>query len=308
MEIRQLRYFQEVAKAGSILTAASELNMSQPSLSRKLSGFEAELGVVLFSRSTRGVRLTELGQRLLNHSEHILASLAAAERDICEAKLEPNGVVTLGATPSVNAVLLRPLIEQFYGCFPKMTIHVVESFSSHVCDWIAKGEADVGVIFDGHASKELTTEKILQEELFLVCPAGSPIQDDALSFEDLAGLKMILPRCGHGIRSAVQKLEEERGVRLSVACEVDSGTAALRLVADGYGCAIIPRALIDAVQQDGKVRRVRVRGTPFLRDIYIAWSARAPLSLGARELARLLRQQAHQLVKSGAWPSCTIAS
>ena len=192
--------------------------------------------------------------------------------------------------------------------FPNMCIHVVESFSGHICEWIAKGEVDVGLIYDAAETKDVKTEKILREELFLVCPPDSHIDEDKLSFKDLANLKMVLPRRRDGLRAMIGELEEKHGVRLQIACEVDSSTAALQLVADGYGYSIMSHAFTASAENAGRVRRVRIPGTSFVRDIYMAWSTQAPLSLGARELARQLRLQAHDLVDRGIWRGCSIIS
>jgi DNA-binding transcriptional LysR family regulator len=306
MEIRQLRYFSRAAKAGSILRAASELQMSQPALSRQLARFEAEIGAVLFSRSTRGVVLTELGHRLLNHSEKILGALDDAERDINDAKAVPSGVVTLGATPSVTAVLLRPLIERFRSLYPGVCIHVTEAFSGHIADWIEKGEVDVGLIYHPADGAEIQTERILQEEMFLVCPPDMVPAAEKLTFANLAGLNMILPRRRDGLRTMIEEHEELNGVRLQVGCEVDSCNAALQLVSDGLGYSIMPHAYAAPAEKAGRVAVVRLPDTSFVRDIYIAWSKAAPLSLGARELARQLRLQAHDLVQRGIWHGCKV--
>lgn len=306
MEIKQLRYFCQAAKAGSIFRAAAELHMSQPALSRQLSRFEAEIGAVLFARSTRGVVLTELGQRLLGHSERILGALDDAERDIRDAKGAPSGVVTLGATPSVNAVLLRPLIDRFHALYPDVCIHVVEAFSGHIGEWILKGEVDVGLIYNPSETTDLKTERILREEMFLVCPPNEKVDADSLTFSDLARLNMILPRRRDGLRAMIAEIEEREGVTLQVSLEIDSSSATLQLVSEGCGYSIMPHAFATEAERAGRVRLVRLNSTSFMRDIYMAWSNLTPLSLGARELARQLRLQAHELVENGVWRGCNI--
>lgn len=306
MEMKQLRNFRQVAKAGSILRAAEELGMSQPALSRQLSAFESEIGAVLFVRSVRGVALTEIGQRLFKHCETILNALDLAEQDIQDAKEVPSGVVTLGAPPSVSSILLRPLIDRYNELFPEVSIHVAEAFSGRICDWVANGEVDIGLIFHDPKSKNVSTEKILQEELYLACPSDTSLKEECLMFSDLTRLNMVLPRCPDGLRAMVREHEIRYGVKLNVQCEVDSGTAVLQLIADGYGYSIMPRAFVTATEKEGRVKMLRVSGTSFAREVYMAWSSVAPLSLAARELARNLRLQAHELVKNGEWRGCTI--
>ena len=187
-----------------------------------------------------------------------------------------------------------------------MLIHLVASFSIHIAEWIEKGEVDVGLIYYPNAGAAIRTERILQEEMFLVCPVNIAPEAKGVLLAALGEFNMILPRRHDGLRAMLEEHEERSQVRLKVSCEVDSSSAALVLVADWFGYSIIPHPFAAAAEQAGGAAMVRLFDTSFVRDIYIAWSKAAPLSLGVRELARQIRLHAHELMQQGIWHGCTI--
>src|SRR2546430_16702606 len=101
MELRSLAYFARIAELGSITRAAAHLRLAQPALTRHVQRLEEELGVALFTRANRAVRLTEAGEKLLESASRILRDVEPTGDEIRAQNAPPSGRITLGITPTL---------------------------------------------------------------------------------------------------------------------------------------------------------------------------------------------------------------
>src|ERR1700745_3721074 len=132
MNLRHLSVFHGIAKAGSVNAAARLLHTSQPAVSRELRTLEDRLGVPLFDRLPRGMRLTEAGQVLLSYAERIFGLEAAAERALRELAALAGGELAdlegaelaLGASNTLGTYLLPPLVAVFHSHYPKVRLNL----------------------------------------------------------------------------------------------------------------------------------------------------------------------------------------
>jgi len=306
MEIKQLRYFTQVAESGSFLRAAAALGVAQPTLSRQISRLERNLGTVLLVRHVRGVELTEAGARLRDHAHDILRAVDTALRDLDEVKSVPRGQIALGVTPTLVHLLIPPLTRAFRAQHPAVSIKVAEGLSGHVYEWLETGEIQLGLLYHAGEESDLVTEPLIEEALYLVAPAGSAVgQWPECRMTDLVGLPMIVPGMPHGLRRVVEAAAEREGVALEIAMELDSLVLTRDSILDGQGYALLPIAPVAQDIEEGRLTAVPVR--PGLsRTLYLASKTGIPLSLATRELAKAIRAQAKQLVCSGRWPGGTV--
>ncbi|HEX3709377.1 MAG TPA: LysR family transcriptional regulator [Pseudolabrys sp.] len=108
MDIKELRYFMYVARAGSVSRAAEELRLAQPALSRQIRKLEQSLGVTLFARHGRGVRLSAAGSLLLERAETITRLVQETSEEIKDRRAPPGGRITVGAPPAAGRLLIPP--------------------------------------------------------------------------------------------------------------------------------------------------------------------------------------------------------
>src|SRR5262249_54892656 len=113
MELRELRNFMRVARAGSVSRAAKELRLAQPALSRQIKKLEHELGVPLFSRHGRGVRLSAAGSLLLERAEAIAQLVHQTSEEIREERSPARGRITLGVPPIGGRLVIPHFVERF---------------------------------------------------------------------------------------------------------------------------------------------------------------------------------------------------
>src|SRR5580658_2657966 len=122
MNLRHLSVFHGIAKAGSVNAAARLLHTSQPAVSRELRTLEERLGVPLFDRLPRGMRLTEAGQVLLTYAERIFGLELEAERALRELADLEGGELAIGASNTLGTYLLPAFLAAFHTRYPKVSL------------------------------------------------------------------------------------------------------------------------------------------------------------------------------------------
>ena len=130
MDLRQLQGFVQVAELGSFTRASRLLGVAQPALSRQVRALETELHQTLFTRTGRGVTLTEPGKRLLAHGRGILQQVERARQDMEDERGAASGHLAVGMPPSISRALTAPLVTAFRSRFPRATLTVVEGLSA----------------------------------------------------------------------------------------------------------------------------------------------------------------------------------
>jgi len=302
MELKQLRYFKHVAKMGSFSTAAAFLSVAQPALSRQIRSLEEELDVALFYRNGRGVTMTEAGAMLLERSTVILDQCAKTVSDVSSVGGAISGRVTLGLTPTVSQVLIRPLIAKLRNVYPLVSLEVIEGFSGYVNEWLAAGRLDIGLLNNTPRLKHLAAEDLLVEELLLVGPPNTKTNKiGTVTMKQLAATPLILPSHPHGLRELVGHVSIKHGVSLQVAYEINALSTIKELVEDGVGSTMLPYAAVYREITNGRMTGSRIKGCPFSQTVVLVTSTQRPLSLSGHKVLDCIKEEVHELYSSGKW-------
>lgn len=292
MDLRQLEHFVRVAELGSFSRAAAVANTGQPGLSRAIRGLETEIGRALFHRNGRGVTLTDAGTRLLVHAKGILHQLDGARSALRGTDEDVAGKIAIGLPPSVGSVVTVALVRSFRERFPNAQLAIVEGLTVPLQERLLAGHIDIGVLHNPAPSPLLAIEPLLTEALWLVSSAaGRRRLPRRISFRALEGLRLIFPGSPHPIRSLVETEAARRGVRLTVAMEIDAVSSILHLVAEGYGHAVVPHTVVRAGLLNNRALVARPIERPALASLVaMVTPARRPLTVLAQHTADLLRQ------------------
>ena len=295
MEIKQLRYFVKAAELKSVGKAADLLNIAQPTLSRQIQALELELKADLFARDGRGVRLTPMGQRFLDHARGMLHAADSAVDALREGKSAYDGRVLFGLTPSLGFRLIRTFVDRFSRQFPKASLSIVEGYSAPLSEQVLMGKIDFAILLNPSASPNLTVDPITTEHLYLIGtkPVG-PEQDD-VRLEALAGLPLIMPHTPHTIRPLLEYEAARLGVGLNVVLEVDSVRAISQLIEAGYGYTVMP---MNAVRANARSRLSwqRIVAPAIVATICLLNPARRPQTALVAEAAALARSTLVELI------------
>ncbi|MGE7473481.1 LysR family transcriptional regulator [Bosea sp. NPDC003192] len=305
MDLRQLRYFTAIVEQGSFSKAALKLRVAQPALSQHLRHMEDELGVALLHRGTRGVQPTEAGERLLAKARIILAEFAELRDSVRGEQAAPAGEVRIGLPGTVSEQFSVPLIEATQERYPDVRIRIAEAMSGFVLDWLRKGEVDLAVIYSTSDPKGLGIHHILTEELCLFgVPALTQLKTTAgkaVALGEAAGLDLILPGPGHGLRDQIDEAAASINATVHAAVEIESYAQIKRLAERGLGYGILPRMAVRAQEKAGIFHTWSLEEPSLYRKVYLAYSTERPMTAAARAIGQLSWEILRGLVADERW-------
>ncbi|MCV9940071.1 LysR substrate-binding domain-containing protein [Boseaceae bacterium BT-24-1] len=305
MDLRQLRYFTAIVEQGSFSKAAVKLRVAQPALSQHLRHMEDELGVALLHRGTRGVQPTEAGERLLAKARTILAEFAELRDSVRGEQAAPAGEVRIGLPGTVSEQFSVPLIEATQERYPDVRIRIAEAMSGFVLDWLRKGEVDLAVIYSTSDPKGLGIHHILTEELCLFgVPALTALKTSpgkAVTLSEAAGLDLILPGPGHGLRDQIDEAAAGINATVHAAVEIESYAQIKRLAERGLGYGILPRMAVRAQEKAGVFQTWPIEQPSLYRKVYLAYSTERPMTAAARAIGQLSWEILRGLVTEESW-------
>ncbi|QVQ53473.1 LysR family transcriptional regulator [Spiractinospora alimapuensis] len=215
MELRQLRYFAAVAERGGFARAAEWLHVGQPAVSQQVRRLERELGVALFDRSTRHVRLTSAGTRLLPEARAVLAT---AERTTqVAAELAGISASTLRlATGAGPGDLFYALLEHARRHAPDVQVRLTKTSVDDRLTGVRHGSLDAALVRDQHERPDLELIPIWSDPLVVALPSTHPLAHaEAVDLADLGGLPLRLALRRNNV--AFHRLVHEALARAGVA-------------------------------------------------------------------------------------------
>ncbi len=300
MDIRQLRYFQEIVAQGSLTRAAESLHVAQPALSLHLKNMEEQLGTRLLTRSRYGVTPTEAGELLLQRARAILEDLARTEDDIRNLETDPSGIVRIGLPGTISAMVSLPLILAARERFPRITLNITEAMSGFVGDWLSQGKIDLAVLYSRSKDARIRSELLLEEELVVLWPADAerPLE---MNMEALDNVPMVLPSGAHGLRVLIDRTFQALGFAPEIAMEIDSFNNIKRLVAAGFGPSILPLYAVTEEVAAGSLRVSRIAAPGLWRGAHLMSPGGRPVTRALEAVHALLREVILDLRDKGAW-------
>ncbi|MBN7796412.1 LysR family transcriptional regulator [Parahaliea mediterranea] len=242
MDLRKLDIFATVARLGSFSQAAQQLHMAQPAVSIAVRKLEEELGLALFDRSGRRVRLTAEGRELCQRAEAILGQVAELERQFGERRGLMRGELTVSCPSMVATYYLPEFLGEFLGEHPGLTASVSQLGTTHVRRQLLEGELELGVISEDGAADELAQlERVpLLEQPILLCMAEHhPWAGRArIDIEELHGSPMVVYESGYFIRDQLDRLCRARDVSPELRMQSNFLPLLVRMVKQGLGTTI----------------------------------------------------------------------
>lgn len=196
MEIRVLRYFLTVVREESITKASEVLHITQPTLSRQLAQLEEEIGVKLFDRGTRKIKLTNEGILLRRRAEEILLLVDKTERELVEQEEQVEGKISIGCGEIASVQMLSELIKNFHQKYPLVTFDIYTATADLVKEQMDKGLLDLGLLLEpvDMEKYDFIRMDIKEKWVVLIPPNDSLANKEYISASDLAKLPLILPR------------------------------------------------------------------------------------------------------------------
>ena len=262
---------------------------------------EQELGVQLLSRHARGVRLTDSGERLLDHARLVLRQLQTARNEVADLSGDTRGTVRIGLATAVGTVLVVPLLEAAETRLPHVDLKIVETMSGFLKEWVTTGYLDMAILYNVDGQEDFRVEPLLREDLCLVAPPGGEFPEEGVPFRSLAALPLILPSTAHGLRLLLDSFAAAQDVSLQVKLDLDSTAQIIRMVGRGKGFSVLSPAAVRAAALRGEVRCLPITDPEVTRTVVIATQIGWTGSRATDAVRALIIDILRQLVADRVW-------
>jgi LysR family transcriptional regulator, transcription activator of glutamate synthase operon len=273
VNVDELRWFVAVAERGRVTRAAEELHISQPALSRALARMQRGLGVNLFDRSGRNLRLNRYGEQYLEHARRALAELDSGRRAIEDMAGGERGPVSLGFAPTLSTWLVPALVSAFRAEHPGPRFQLHQDAVGQLVDALREGGVDL-LITPRPGDPALTWHALGGERLQLVVPPGHRLAGrKRVPLGQAAGERFVMLKHAFDFRDLVEDLCRQAGFEPESGFEAEDIASARALVAAGLGVAVVPPLHGGADHARGGVQ-VELSDPTAVREIGIAWDER----------------------------------
>ncbi|MGB6150083.1 MAG: transcriptional regulator CynR [Mycolicibacter algericus] len=245
MELRHLKYLLAVADHQNFTRAAEALHVSQPTLSQQIKQLEHSLGVELFDRSGRTVRLTDAGAAYVHHARLAMRDLQAGERAVHDVRDLSRGHLRIAVTPTFTAYLVGVLVHSFRVAHPGIRVTVLETNQDQIEADLLADRLDLGIGFDGQHAAGIEARTLFTETLCLVVGTDHPLgtATAAVPISALADEPLGLLSSDFATRKHIDEYFAECQVQQHIAIESNSISALLELVRRNVVATVLPDAI-----------------------------------------------------------------
>jgi DNA-binding transcriptional LysR family regulator len=287
MELRHLRYFEAVARHCHVTRAAAELHIAQPALSKQVSQLEQELGIALFDRVGRNVRLTEAGEALLPHARSVLSQIESARAEMAERVGLRRGRAVIGTPPSVGTQLLPRALAAFNKSYPGIELRLHEAGIQTLLELLESGLADIAIASLPVEDTALTVVPLFTEDLVIVVGQDHPLAGrGSIAMSELKDEQWLLSPNNYELREATLKTCQQAGFSPRIVLDGGEMDTLLRLVVAGVGIAMVPSLVVLHGCCDMAI--LRVIDQKLERSLGLVWRGDRAASPAARALREFL--------------------
>ncbi|MBV7486932.1 LysR family transcriptional regulator [Bordetella sp. BOR01] len=262
ISLLQIRAFLAISRYGSFTRAAEVLHRTQPAVTQQIRSLEDSLGLKLFDRTTRQLRLTEIGVDLVPVLSAMLQQLDDVVGATQDLRHRRTGTVRLGCLPSVASLYLPRRIAEFRRHHPGVSFLLSDGLGDQVVAMVNRGDIDFGITDVPQPASELMIHPLLQETICLLYLEGHPVQEaESVDIDELSRHDLILMAPGSTVRRIVDTAFAAHGRIAMATCQASYNTTAIGMVQAGLGVALLPASGFDlALDPRLRTRPVDIAG------------------------------------------------
>lgn len=249
MNIEQLQCFLTVADTLNFARAAEQLHVTQPAVTQQIRALERELGVMLFRRTTRSVRITEEGLAFFDDARRMVELAHRAVQRFAHADLKPVRPLSIGCHSLAHLLLLIPVLRELAAQYPDLHPRLQAVPFQHLYRFLEEGDVDAVLAFrqpDSRKNSPFRYRELCRTSFTCLCAAGHPLAaQSSVTLEDLADQKLVLLDPGRArLEAAGVQAELVREHSPSDLYFCESAEAMIVLVQAGFGVSLLPNLLI----------------------------------------------------------------
>src|SRR5882672_9935514 len=296
MTLRQLRYFDALARHGHFGRAAESCSISQPALSMQIKELEETLGGVLLERSARQVALTTFGGEAAQRVRDILrlvdelGDLARASQDRLVGRLR------IGMIPTIAPYLLPKIIADLTRMHPELDIHVRETLTAKLIQELTDGRLDTAIVALPVSEPSLVEVALFSEHFLLVRPGedeGTPVPSSKM----LRAMRLLLLEEGHCFRDQALSFCKMQSSPPREVLEASSLSTLVQMVSSGIGVTLIPEMAVAVETRSASVSVARFKNPQPSRTIGMVWRKTSPLARQLLQFSEVVSLSADALRK-----------
>ncbi len=289
--LRQLRYFEALARHRHFGRAAEDCAISQPALSMQIRELEQSLGAPLVERRPNAVVLTELGTEVARRAEQLLTG-ASDLLDFAKHRQKLlSGVLRLGVIPTIAPYLLPRVLPALQKQYPELKLELRETQTNILLDELGRGLLHLLILALPAGDGEIETLQLFDDPFLLAVPADDPLPARSrVSARDVSPRQLILLEEGHCLRDQALAFCSMQNNETPAGLGATSLSTVMQMVANGYGATLLPRIAVDSGLADKRVKLLRFTDPEPRRSIGLAWRRTSPRKEDFLALGQVITQ------------------
>lgn len=299
--LKQLRYFNALAREQHFGRAAEACSVTQPALSMQIQELEASLGLDLVERTRHGVRLTAKGELIAARAQRILNDV----RDLVDFAKQSAGVLSgtlrLGLIPSLAPYLLPPLLPLLRQQFPDLELHVRETQTETLVHELVEGKLDVLLLALPIRHPEIETLSLFEDRFVLAMPPGQNLSGRVRATRELVEQeRLLLLEEGHCLRDQALSYCNLRQIDAVNTFGASSLSTIVEMVAAGLGITLLPEICLGIEERGRDIKLMRFVDPEPARTIGLAWRHSSPRVGDYKALGKLVTDAGQATIKRSA--------
>ncbi|MCD9021975.1 LysR family transcriptional regulator [Cohnella silvisoli] len=283
MELLQLQYFLTVARLEHVTEAARSLHVTQSSLSKTIQRLEEDLGVPLFDRTGRKLRLNEFGSRFFHRAERALFELEQGKQEISDLSSPEHGTIELAVT---TASTLPNILREFRKERPHIQFHVQMLTTQEMVTLLHRGEVDFCLSSPPIQGDDIECQIVFIDPILVAVSKGHRLADrSSVSLTELRDEWFVGVKRGYGTRDLADSICKSAGFVPKYVCEGNEPTRLSALVEAGIGIAFIPSTVRNSREH---ISYLQVEDHELVREIALLWHRSRYISRAALEFREVV--------------------
>ena len=269
MDLQQLKYFLALAKELHFWNTSAKMNITQSALSRQIQSLESELGVQLFYRDKRNVKLTPAGKFLQEKWGQELNQMESFHQLAKQIHLGESGSIRIAHPDSISSSVLPEFVKKVSSSFPNLNLELFQLTNEAQEDYLKNYKIDLAFSRDVNTSSAINEKKLGYENLSFVVPENHHFKSlSDISEETLKDQKFLLTTGDYSssYNLLVQEVIHSYNIKLDTYIRCEFGSTIISLIRNGLGISILPHSY--QLHQNAGIRFIPL---PFVTDLYIQW-------------------------------------
>ena len=293
ISLEYYKIFYYTVKAGSVTQAAEMLSVSQPAVSQAIRQLERSVGMSLFVRTAKGVRLTPAGELLYSYVQRGYETILAGENKLLEMQGLESGEIRIGASDMTLKFYLLPYLQQFHEAYPRVKLTVTNGPTPETLRYMQEGRIDFGVVTDpvtGHDELELYPVRKIRDT-FVAGYKFLELKNRTVSLSELEKLPLICLEKNTSTRRYMDRFLKESGISIQPEIELATSDMIVQFARRNLGVASVVYDFAEEYLERGELFEVKIQKKLPERSICLALDNRQPLSNAAQKLIEIMKNK-----------------